>query len=301
MKHHPLLFDKVRVEQEFKNKIVPFVVDKDTLAHCWKLTNLPELPRIAAAPYQHTWFELDPGKLGVMIVTTELAFLLTFFSIPRDGMIPFVTIVSRDATTYSPCGWITELGATVSVDQFSAEAQTALRVLALGDPDDPLPAYADSVGVCVFNTHREEYGDRVCFDKVQRWLKQFEGIVAATLGLLAAISHCPTTSISLAPAGRWLHKTKHGYKSLPFASHNVVRIEMTPRLIYKTLENQARTSGQRHREHEVRGHWRTLRRGRPDEFKVFVKSHKRGDPALGSIVHDAYETVRIERSIGPCP
>lgn len=69
-------------------------------------------------------------------------------------------------------------------------------------------------------------------------------------------------------------------------------IRMGDTLRYDRLDSLRTTSGQqreyvppeepsgiRKREHEVRGHWRTYRTG----VRVWVRSHKRGDPELGRV------------------
>lgn len=42
---------------------------------------------------------------------------------------------------------------------------------------------------------------------------------------------------------------------------------------------EATGEGTKHREHDVRGHWRHLKHGRV----IWVRNHKRGDPALGTV------------------
>jgi hypothetical protein len=51
----------------------------------------------------------------------------------------------------------------------------------------------------------------------------------------------------------------------------------------------------------VREHWRTYNRGKPNEYRVKIAKHQRGDEKYGIITHDHYETVRIKRERSPWP
>jgi hypothetical protein len=42
-------------------------------------------------------------------------------------------------------------------------------------------------------------------------------------------------------------------------------------------------------------HWRTIRRGRPDEYQVKIRSYAKGDSEIGKVIHDSYRTSRVER------
>jgi hypothetical protein len=112
------------------------------------------------------------------------------------------------------------------------------------------------------------------------------------MGILAIMAFVPTRKTVMAPSGRWTGAGVNGTK--PFFRHTVVRVETGERQVYRTVTNAIREA-QKRAQHDVREHWRVYRRGRPDEYRVRVESHKRGDPSIGIITHDHYETVRVHR------
>jgi hypothetical protein len=60
---------------------------------------------------------------------------------------------------------------------------------------------------------------------------------------------------------------------------------LAPRIEYQKTARKA-VAAARRRGHAVRGHPRTLHRGQPNEFKIQILSHKRGDESLGWVHHD---------------
>ena len=285
----PLLYERVAHANGFINESVPFVIDKDTLMKCWRLAPLPELPAMAIIPYQQTWIELDRGKLGALVIGTEKTLVLSFF----DRVIvetPIIVMVFRDGERRAQSGFIEELRATVDVRTFPPAVAKALVSQVLGANDVP---YADEVSVCTFENTARHRDDGLVMQDMLLWTARYKGIVTCVMTVLAAIAYGPTKKTEMAPSGRWLAKQRHGYKSLPFVKHTVVRIEMEEKLFHRTLRNEAEHAHKR--QHDERSQPRIIRRGRPDEYTVIVKSHKRGDPSLGQIIHDAYATTRTER------
>ena len=285
----PLLYERVANANGFINEIMPFVIDKDTLIKCWNLAPLPELPAMAILPYKHCWLELDRGKLGALCTGTESTIVMMFFDdIHMD--VPIIFLLFRDDERTTASGFIHELSATVNVRAFPDAVAHGLVAQILGTEKAP---YFKDVSICTFENNRLGLTDTEVIHRLLQWSTQYKGIATACMTIFAAIAYGPAKKTEMAPSGRWLAKQRHGYKSLPFVKHTVVRIEMEEKLFHRTLRNEAEHAHKR--QHDVRSHPRIIRRGRPDEYTVIVKSHKRGDPSLGQIIHDAYATTRTER------
>lgn len=71
-------------------------------------------------------------------------------------------------------------------------------------------------------------------------------------------------------------------KVMPRSSHVTLRIDL-PKVRGMTMLPTAHVDGASRRQHEVRGHWRRYRRSGK---RVWVRSHQRGDAALGVVTKD---------------
>lgn len=75
----------------------------------------------------------------------------------------------------------------------------------------------------------------------------------------------------------------------PLLEHKRVTLKVGPQEIERVLREAREDADEpafRKRQHPVLGHWRTLRRGTPDERRIWVTGHLRGDPALGRITRE---------------
>ena len=287
----PLLYERVTNANPFVNETTPFAIDPETLKKCWNLRTLPELPQMAVLPFKHTWLELDRGKLAALCTGTKDTLVMSFFD-KVDVDVPIIVMVFRDGERRAESGFIEQLDATIDVRRFPPAVTKALVRQAMGDTE-PMP-YEEKIAVCTFEAQAKQLGDGEIMQAMTLWLTQYRGIARAVMTVLAAIAYGPTRKTEMAPSGRWLAKQRHGYKSVPFVKHTVVQIEMEEKLLYHTLRNEG-VEHARRAEHDVRSHPRRIRKGRPDEYTIIVSAHKRGDPSIGRIIHDGYETTRTER------
>lgn len=291
-KRKPLLYERVSHVNQFINETMPFVIDKESLIKCWNLAPLPMLPQLAVLPFKQTWIELDLGKLGALCTGTTDTLIMSFFD-GVDVPVPIIVMIFRDGERKAESGFIEELCAKVDVRIFPEAVTHGLVTQILGAEDVP---YRDSISVCTFENTDEAWPDSRKIHHILQWATQYKGIATAVMAVMAAMAYGPAKKTEMAPAGRWLAKTRHGYASKPFRRHTVVKIEMAEKLLHRTLRNRGEEEERARRaEHDVRSHPRVIRRGRPDEYTVIVQAHKRGDPAIGRIIHDAYETTRTER------
>jgi hypothetical protein len=300
-----------------------FLIDDDTMYTADKMrTPLMmdpklSLPDVALPPYDVTWVEYNPHSF------LEKRFLRKEDFVPdRVGHLFLRGDVGAADDGTGPDGWV-----IVTVEEFNRQAYVCpfsmtwtkdpkhiapvrhfvgsdfkkelkepfFRQAMLDGTVDPiLPAWHERFGGDIYQgppSSRAEAQDTA--QRMYKLINFHAGAGSRVMSLLAMMAHCPTTTRTLAPAGRWMSR-QSGVHSRPFTKHTSVRIEMGERLAYKTVR-KAGMEAQRRAQHEVRAHFRTIRKGKPDEYRVQIKSHTRGDPNIGVIVHDTYETVRVRR------
>jgi hypothetical protein len=290
MKAKPLLFDRIMALGRFENPTVPFVIDPMTVASVKDLVLLPDLPERAIMPYPHIWLEF-PDNVGALVVATELTIVVSAFADAWPDM-PVISMAFRTGKDPIASGYIPEVVNPLHVRPFEEPFGWVMLTQMIGSEKAP---WQNRAGVYLFEGRVAEYGeDKARFMALKSISSRFKGLLGLSLATLAAMAFRPEGREVVTPPGRWLAKRRHGYQSRPFASHTVVRIDMAPRLLYQRAVDASREPIHK-REHDVRSHPRVLHRGTAYERTVIVKSHTRGVPALGQIIHDAYETTRTER------
>lgn len=299
-----------------------FCVDNDTVRMAAQVRNahMEDILDLARLPYPIVWVEYDPrAKPGVKEypdTVDRCGHLILSGTRDKDGKIDedesvtfIVTVESKGRKVYvAPyvVTWEVE-GREGKVNLLVGPkrvVETAPHDEALGfkqmmvcgnHPNPPLPPWIERIG-----------GDialpRVPGHRTREWATRMHDLFVAhgatqslLMGIIALMAHVPTKRTVMQPTGRWigLHGQTHPHNSV-----TTVRIEVGERLVYQRIKNAVHEIIQHRRRHDVRGHWRTIRRGTPEEYKVFVKAHERGDESLGRITHDHYETVRIVRHKG---
>jgi hypothetical protein len=80
-------------------------------------------------------------------------------------------------------------------------------------------------------------------------------------------------------------------KNYPYLDHSTITIEAGRRKVITVVDQAFKKAERaRHRAHNVRGFYRTYHKNTPDEIKVWVKEHVRGDATLGW-VRQEYEVT----------
>jgi hypothetical protein len=129
--------------------------------------------------------------------------------------------------------------------------------------------------------------------QVQMLMNEIAGELRHIWGFLLALGagHLGAeTSTTPQPKHSDIRTMSNGKPLLPL-EHKILHLHLGKRTDPKKLVARA-ISQHKHRLHEVRGHWRTIRN--PDgtvKKRVAVKDHKRGDERLGVIT----KTYRVER------
>jgi hypothetical protein len=124
------------------------------------------------------------------------------------------------------------------------------------------------------NSHDHEYGELA--------FKTKGGELRHIFALLSTLNDLPTQERDVQHPGVFIDIRG---KRQPFLEHREVSIKVPTHRSLRSLAIRALTAIHRRR-HEVRGHWRTLHRGKPEERKVWIKEHERGDASLGRITYD---------------
>jgi hypothetical protein len=324
----PLLFERVRQDalrrpirtigsdvdatQKLILAAVPFAIDDASVQAAMYLRGEllahedPLLPSLAIPPFPATWIEYSPrAKLPPERITPETADALghLVYARPDQGGVGVITVE----------GWkrkyaILPVAQHWSLDGRPMEVRTTVVTPDRKRHPEPMPAYEqDTFRHLMLTGHSNDgpawarcFGGLIelrpgVFDKesLRAMWDEHRASGSLLMGILALMALMPTARRTVQPLGRWLGRgTTH-----PFVRHTVVTIQTGERLVYTALRNAlAEHERIRRAEHDVRSHWRVIRRGRPDEYRVEVKAHKRGDPALGTVVHDAYQTKVIHRS-----
>lgn len=311
-------FGRSKIDQEVNAQMahgiraaVPFVIDDDTvrLACAFREDAMFDptfdLPEAALVPFECTWIEYDPrAKLAPYRVTPETASRFAHLVFREPGGVSVMSVesfrkheffVSPYVMNWCSPGRIAPVRRYMS-HQFTENAEHAQKfrsMLLTGRPGGPLPSWYERFGGDTYQPAPGDAGHALEIHRGFDSLFQEHGSVASLLmGLLTVMAHCPRADRVMQPTGRWIGK---GGSTHPHHRHTIVRIETSPRLVYRQVQNAVREAIRR-AEHDVREHWRTVRRGKPDEYRVKIRQHKRGDPAIGVITHDHYETTRIDRS-----
>jgi hypothetical protein len=325
----PILFDlsksyfsSSKDERERKNydqqptlrQAVPFVLDQGTMDAAFELNDSLN-PDLILSPYDAIFLEHGEGKdfrVGLLCGPAFGDFLFTNYS-PRDHLridpwfqhkgeacpMPYTLFLGRDET---PC--YIEVNADEAIRQgfkfkndyskFNAgkvqrqlatpEWTKKLRELVFGEEFVRTTPWINRIGVVA---NEAAFDPR--FNKI--WsLKGFPTILVTLLSALVIMGRCRLSKRNVEPQGYWLNK-RNQPKS--HTIHTVVSIDTSERPIRDQLRDKV--PGRGVREHEVRSHWRTIRRGRPDEYQVKIRSYVKGDSEIGKVIHDSYRTSRVER------
>lgn len=299
----PLLFDKFMVKhRELMHKgvpldrPVPFVLDTLSLAAAANLAQdaADILLEACVIPYPATWLEFTFKGFTIGALTNIKAPNLIGISIveeqDKQAYNPITFLLSPTQKYELDCGYINIANAANVIEKIDPVTNLLWKTQAFAiPPSKELPAWAPYACVGLFDR-----GDRkMDWEIAEIYLRQRPSVLPLILGGLAIIAYGSARKTVMTPSGRWLDRSRHGIRPRPYAVHTVVSVETSPRLLYKSIRNAV--SEIHRREHDVRAHPRIIRRGRPDQYTVIVRSHKRGDPAIGKVIHDGYSADWIDR------
>jgi hypothetical protein len=292
---------------------VPFVIDNDTLLMAQYLRDEvildPKicLPDLAVLPYPMTFIEYDPimllqpsrrsadmaGRFGHIIGRDGSGmWMMALESFGKDVFIAPYTVTVCDAGLVAPVRSFVGERHTPMSDNGMAFRQIMLT------GTRKLPVWAERVGGDTYVPSGSPKAVMATMDHMTDLLREHASSVSLTLAIMTLIAHVPTRQIVVSPSGRWV--SAKGGTTAPYHRHTVVRIEMGERQVYQAVRNAAADPVHRGL-HDVREHWRTYNRGKPNEYRVKIAKHQRGDEKYGIITHDHYETVRIKRERSPWP
>lgn len=154
-----------------------------------------------------------------------------------------------------------------------------LRSCALGVS----PFFVEMTRDVVANGHDQEKA------VIQKWVDELwegRGDIRWLCTILAMLNEIPNrVGAPVRKQGTYLAAGK----VRTYMSSRVVTLDYPSDPVPKILKALRRASGDARRRHEVRGHWRT-RVGKDGPFRVWVRSHMRGDATKGFIQH-AYEAT----------
>lgn len=304
----PLLLDRLRVIAPLALKeAVPFVTDIETVTQAFKLGDIPELLKGAILPFPRTWLEFEvirpshevgPSiRMGVLCITltsTQGRWVAHLFDDDaRPGGAP---LRAPFGFMYSPLDetlrsgrllteWETEKKRTYIEPLIESYDRTFKR-MAFGEPPEVWPWTKAASVIFQPETTAKMMAE------AEDYAEARVGVGTVIPSLLALIAHGPAKQRLMRPSGRWIDRAHHTTRA--HTVHTVVSIEVGEKVVYQTVRNALHEAARR-RQHDVRSHPRRIRKGRPDEYTVMVHSHKRGDPAIGTVIHDAYMTTRTER------
>lgn len=292
---------------------VPFVIDGDTLTTANLLRQglmyNPKLalPDLALLPFDQTFIEYDPRhplflKNDKDPEEKETHFGHLIFKV-ENGVSCLSIVSGRKLVMVAPYifNWCVP-DCEAPVRQFVGDDNGKIMkepgyfrsVLLTGKADGALPGWVKRFGGDIFMPVGKNKIDALGLTVDMMSLLLEHGACASLLMAVLTLMAMPQTKhVQVAPQGRWVGAGVKGSK--PFHKHTVVRIETKERFDYVKAAKQLNREIQRRAQHDVREHWRVYRRGRPDEYRVKISSHKRGDPNVGIITHDRYETVQVHR------